>query len=59
MLTIPVIYGYSVWLGTLAAPLPRIGQPEINARDCILMKQEACIRDKAEDIGKIEPIGQA
>jgi len=58
MLIVHAIYGYSVWLGTLAAPLP-VGQPEINARDCILMKQDACIRDIAEDVGKREPVGQA
>ena len=59
MLIIPVIYHYSVWLGTLAAPLPRAGQPEINARDCILVRHDGCIRDIAEDVGKSEPVGQA
>jgi hypothetical protein len=56
VLIISVIYGYLVWLRTLAAPLPRVGQREVNARDCILMKHEACIRDIA---GDVEPVGQA
>jgi hypothetical protein len=59
MLIIPVIYDYSVWLGTLAAPLPRVGQLEINAKDCILVRHDGCIRDIAEDAEKREPIGQA
>jgi hypothetical protein len=59
MLIIYVIYGYLVWLGTLAASLPRVGQPEINARDCVLLRQDACIRDIAEDVGKRESVSQA
>ncbi|KIM86726.1 hypothetical protein PILCRDRAFT_4619 [Piloderma croceum F 1598] len=56
---IAAIFLASTSLGTLAAPLPRVGEPEINARDCIMMKHDACLRDIAEDVGKREPVGQA